>query len=41
MIILDIMLPETDGIAFLEKIRLDDKYKEIPLITRINTIFKI
>lgn len=32
VILLDIVLPEIDGIAFLESIRLNDKYKNIPVI---------
>ncbi len=31
-ILLDIILPEIDGIAFLESLRLNDKYKNIPVI---------
>ena len=32
LIILDIMLPEMDGIEILKKIRADQRYKEIPII---------
>ena len=32
LIILDIMLPETDGVEILKKIRADERYKNIPII---------
>lgn len=32
LIVLDIMLPETDGIEILKELRADTKYKEIPVI---------
>lgn len=32
LIVLDIMLPETDGIEILKKLRADTKYKDIPVI---------
>lgn len=32
LIVLDIMLPETDGIEILKKLRSDAKYKDIPVI---------
>lgn len=32
LIVLDIMLPETDGIEILKKLRSDTKYKDIPVI---------
>lgn len=32
LILLDIMLPETDGIEILKKLRSDTKYKDIPII---------
>ena len=32
LIILDIMLPELDGVEILKKIRADQRYKNIPVI---------
>lgn len=32
LIILDIMMPEMDGYEFTEKLKTDDKYKDIPIV---------